>query len=532
MMAVSTPISLAKPWACALVEGRLGSAVFTALFFATLYAQLSWLINHDSAWYLYAVEAFLGGGRMYQDIFFEVNPPLAFFLTIPPVYLSQVTGLFPADMFVFYVFGLIVLSLILIRNLLSERPQLPPVFRRGLLFTALLGLAVSPARDFGQREHLMLILSLPYLVLVALRASGASCGRRAALLAGAMAGLGFSLKPHFFLIAAGLELYLLVRRRGLRTTIRRETVGLLTVVGVYGLAVVLLTPDYLTRVLPYALDVYNTSFNKSLGAVLWRQETLLLPIVVLLNRVTRGGGTQRDFPDIFCLAAGCFFLVYLAQMKGWDYQLYPVSACLVLALGAMFARALGAVSPGVPPRLAMGASAGATLIAGAALSGLLATAIWRGGYQNSFMERMAPIVREHGAGSAIYVFTTNVSHGFPLVNYAGVRWSSRFPTQWLLPGLERRRRQMTMQAASEDRVRLAEIERYLVDAVVADFRRYRPTLVFVDMRRDKPYFGGLAFDYLAFFSADARFAAIWSRYEPLATTGSYWVYKRRPGGGP
>lgn len=531
-MSVSTPASLAKPWACAVVEGRLGSAVFVAVLLGTLHAQLSWLINHDSAWYLYAVGAFFDGGRIYQDVFFEVNPPLAFFLTIPPVYASRLTGFAPEDVFVVYVFGLIVLSLVSIAGLLRRRPRLPAVFRRGLLFTVLLSLALSPARDFGQREHLMLILSLPYIVLVALRASGAACGRRTALLAGAMAGIGFSLKPHFFLVAAGLELYCLVRRQSLRVTVRTETVAVAAVVVVYCLAVVLLTPEYLTRVLPYALEVYNNSYRRPLEFVLWRQETLLLPVVVLLNRVARRNETRREFPDVFCITAGCFFLIYLVQMKGWTYQLYPVSASLVLAAGATLARALADAPAGAGRRFATGAAAGSALAAVAVLAGLLGAAIWRGGYRNDFMERMAPIVREHAAGSAIYVFTTNVSHGFPLVNYAGVAWSSRFPTQWLLPGVVHRRRDMTNDMTAEGRVRLAEIERYLVDAVVADFRRYRPALVFVDMRRDKPYFGGLEFDYLAYFSADPRFAEIWSHYEPLETSGSYWIYKRRPDGTP
>lgn len=531
-MTVSTPASMARPWACAVVEGRVGSAVFAAVLLGALHAQLSWLINHDSAWYLYAVNAFFDGGRIYQDVFFEVNPPLAFFLTMPPVYASRLTGLVPEDVFVVYVFGLIVLSLVSIAGLLRGRPQLPAVFRRGLLFTALLSLALSPARDFGQREHLMLILSLPYLVLVALRASGAACGRRAALLAGAMAGLGFSLKPHFFIAAAGLELYLLVRRRSLRTTVRIETAAVAAVVVSYCLAVVLLTPEYLTRVLPYALEVYNNSYRRPLEFVLWRQETLMLPVVALLNRISRHDETRREFPDVFCIAAGCFFLVYLVQMKGWTYQLYPVSASLVLAAGATLARALADAPADAGPRPATGAAAVSALAAVAVLAGLLGAAVWRGGYRNTFMERMAPIVREHAAGSPIYVFTTNVSHGFPLVNYARVGWSSRFPTQWLVPGAVRRRQDMTNDMADEGRDRLAGIERYVVDAVVADFRRHRPALVFVDMRRDKPYFGGLEFDYIAYFSADPRFAEIWSRYEPLETSGSYWIYKRRPDGAP
>ena len=68
-------------------------------------------INHDVAWYLYSAGRLLDGGRMYQDIFVDVNPPLALYLTVPPVYLARLTGMFSVDIFIAYLCVLMLASL-------------------------------------------------------------------------------------------------------------------------------------------------------------------------------------------------------------------------------------------------------------------------------------------------------------------------------------------------------------------------------------------------------------------------------------
>jgi len=87
---------------------------------------------------------------------------------------------------------------------------------------------------------------------------------------------------------------------------------------------------------------------------------------------------------------------------------------------------------------------------------------------------------------------------------------------------------LAQQDAAVEPEGLREIHRYALDAVVADLIRWSPELIFVDVREDKSYFGGLRFDYLAYFSKDPRFAQIWSRYELLKDFGTYHLYKRRP----
>jgi hypothetical protein len=340
-----------------------------------------------------------------------------------------------------------------------------------------------------------------------------------------MAALGFALKPYFLLLPVALEVYLLYTSRRLTGVFRPETMALAGTGLLYGLALFLFTPDYLTRVVPFALQVFHQGFMGSPVAALWRMETLFLPLLVIVHAATRRTSTIAALADVFVLAATSLFLAYLLQMKAWSYQLYPTAASMVLAFGAILsggrksdADRSPAGGPGPIGRAAAPVAAVMLLI-------LVAVGVLRGGYQSQFVERLAPVVRKHADGAAIYIFSSNVSAAFPLVNVTGVRWASRFPMQWLVPGLVRRRAELARQGAAEAPERLREVERYSRDAVVDDLTRWPPALIMVDDRRDKSYFGGLEFDYLEFYSADPRFAEILSRYEKIDRVGDYDVYR-------
>jgi hypothetical protein len=71
-----------------------------------------------------------------------------------------------------------------------------------------------------------------------------------------------------------------------------------------------------------------------------------------------------------------------------------------------------------------------------------------------------------------------------------------------------------------------EIEKFLRNAVVTDLTRRPPALIFVDVAPAKAYFGGRTFDYIRYFSADPRFAALWAEYQPLTRIGHFLVYRQ------
>jgi hypothetical protein len=470
-------------------------------------SRLAGSIDHDVAWYIYAAGAFLDGGRLYEDAFFEMNPPLMVYLTVPGVVLARLTGLFPVHAYVLTMFAAIAFSLWLGARVL------PAPSRYVSLILWFLVLAILPAGGFGQRPHVMVCLALPYLVLVAGRLHGGTvvCGAALAVAVGATAGIGFAIKPYFLLVPAALEVLLLWRTRCRVALIRPETLALGIVVASYAAAIALFTPGYLTRAVPYALEVYD-AYHASLGSVLIRPQTLWMPLLVLLYCRTRSAlaPAQAAMGDVFSLSAASLFVAYLLQMKGWSHHLYPTTAMLVMLSGTIAT----ATSAALPLRIGVLAIALASVVQAAAAAD----------FRHPLMDRLMPYVRQHAADGSIYFFSSHVRAGFPMTVYADVEWASRFPALWLLPGIVRARHAAGHDADTD---LLAEIDRFTTDAVIADLSASLPELVFVDARPRKPWYGDIDFDFIAHFSTDPRFAALWARYERISREQGFEIYRRR-----
>ena len=461
---------------------------------------LTTTLNHDVSWYLVATDRLLHGARLYVDII-EVNPPLAFYLTMPPVAFARLTGIGPMACFVGYAFLLIACSLLLIHRLLDRQPGLSAGYRSAMLLAAATALAIAPIGVFGQREHLMLIFGLPYLFLISARLADHRCNRRFAALIGLYAALGFCLKPHFFLVPAALELYLIARSRSLSAAFRAESLSLLAGTVLYVLFVIVVHPQYFGFIVPNAMLVYDAYAMPLLQVVLKPSVFAVLPAVVLYA-ILRSTGTAGRSADAFAIAAVGFLVVYVAQSKGWRYQLLPASTTACLTAAAMVVEMARVRHTSQTVRLLW-------LIGGGALSIPLIMLVAGGAYGNPVAQRLLPAVENYAEHGTVYAFTSRVLVGFPLVNEAGVRWASRFPAQWILPGALRHLAQpQTLDAQTEDGLRL--LERYAAGAVIEDLERSPPDLVIVD--KDRDYYGNLAFDSLAYFGRYPRFAAFWRPY--------------------
>ena len=511
-----------------------GAALALAVLFAivSLHFRFSTYINHDVAWYLYSAGRLLDGGRMYQDMFVDVNPPLALYLTVPPVYLARLTGMFSVDMYIVYLCVLMLASLTIMWHLLRPIQGLRSGQMWGLLFALFFALMVLPAADFGQREHIMLILALPYFVLVGLRASGGTCSGPVAIMVGVAAALGLGLKPHFLIVPAALEIYLLVRTRTLRSIFRLETLSMAGTIALYLAVIVLFTPDYVTRVVPLALEVYNHAYQQAFGDIFFRAETIALPIVLLLYATRRRRLGTAALADVFCLSACGFFAIYVFQGKGWTYQTYPIAANLLLTVVASLLGPLAAQanSRGAVRRngvLWLVPLIGAVVVVVVLLSLRI---VYGTVYKSDIADLMAPIVREHDDGSGLYIFATTVSTGFPLVSYTGVRWCSRYSTLWPLPGLQNRLEADEPGLSPEVRTRLNELERVIRGTMVKDFTDCAPALVIVDTQ-DQPRYFKQPFDYIDFFNSDRHFAKVWADYELIEQVGYFQVYRRIAGRG-
>ncbi len=494
----------------------LGAAASIAVCAAVFLELQGTPFNHDTSWYFVATRMWMDGTPLYSGIM-EINPPMPFYLTRLILTAGDALHLGDAEAFRLVLFALIGVSLVLVDRIL-DCPAVKPVQRAGLLVASALALTVTPLHDFGQREHLLIILVLPYLVSAAVRSTGRASGPALAIATALLAVPGLLLKPYFLALPLVLTILAIGRQRSLRPLFCLENLIIGSATILYLAAIVIFHRAYLDTVVPLARLVYF-AFDGPTLPVLFRPELLATGVLAVPFVSMERGRSETRFALVLGSAVATWTLVYAIQFKGFHYHLVPVLATAVL-LGAW--------------QLLAARDARVRAIAGMALALVGYVAVIQpiivGPYRPYTAIRLRGALESDLSGKSVMVFTTNISRAFPLINMTGMRWTSRYPTQWIEPGayvglLE------TPVADEEKRNDLAEALAYSLRTASEDFVRNRPEIVIVDTRERKSYFGGHDFDWILFMKADAAFAAAWKNYRLDKTIPNFEIWRRKPGSG-
>ncbi len=497
---------------------------FASALLALLSLVCQWRIgfNNDNAWLLYAAGRLLDGARLYVDVV-EINPPLIVWLNVPVVWIARTMGLNALDVFRVALFTAALASAGACQRL-SNR-AFPALAGGAVFFAGVLVLLAMSVVGFGQREHLLLVLVLPYLFLSAVRLARVGEPRTAGepLTIGALAGLGLALKPHFLLIWV-LVVWLEARSR--RQVLRWHENRALVALGLlYGLTVLIVTPEYVTLVRRLG-GVYAAYRTQGLPTILLgRFEPLSALIGLGIYAVYRRAVGARPLADVLALATvGCLGGVLL-QGKGFDYHYYPA-----LALGALL---MAVVSFTAAPQGQPLAKRG-RLIAAALLLIVSAVYLEAGvrtglGPEHSEMRTYRALELAVGPvkGRSLMVLAPRSGYAFGLVTYGGAHWIGRFPCLWVPPVVYRG----AMEDARGPRFRAVDdmppVERWFRAAVVSDALRARPELILVGVPTPGQGPDDYWFDFLKYFSEDATFARLMTDYERVGESVGYVIYERR-----
>lgn len=524
----SLPGSSAQAWYLDPVR----SARLAYVFF--LIAPLPWVIayflpplNHDAAAILHFAQRWLGGERLYVDLI-DVNPPLIFVLNLVPAAIARWTSLSGPLALTACVLGWIAVALGLGWRLLqvsgsaigdAHRYVFPPLF----LFLMI----VFPGPDFAQREHLMMVATLPYLLLAHARVVGSTVPRSLAIGVSVFAALAFALKPHFLLLPLLVEAFV-ITACGLRRSARSPvpwTLG--AVFAAYGLFMLLVTPAYLNTVVPLAIGHYRDLGGLGPWGVLFTSK--LSASAALLLPLSAAALLRPDpLPRLIAVAAVASVVAAMAQGKGWPYHVLPAESFVLLLAAALLCNFVD--SNPLPNQVQRRKSSMVVMIsimlAGYYLCTLTRPTFWRqADFSNSPSGQLLQRFGQIAGRGPILALSPGIYPHFPMVNYANTTMGMRFMSMWPIQGAYAQcpadggpfRRPSEMSPA----------ESFAYNAIVDDFHRYQPSLVLIDKEPGIQWCAGKDFDYLAYFRTHPVFAADWEKYRLLTEYDRYRVYVRR-----
>lgn len=480
-----------------LARGVRPFPLFAACFALGAFSIFQYPLNHDVSWILSMAAQVRGGARLYVDII-ELNPPLIVWLNLPVVAAAELAHVDPGHLLRVAVLALALACIGLAARIL--RGRFGSGVGQSLSFAACYATVAAAGYDFAQREHITLLLSLPYLAMAAVRLEGGHAGKaRWRLGVALLAAVGLALKPHFLLVPLLVEGLVMWRtRRG----IDAGAYAIAAFTALYLGAIVLLTPEFLPLARMVA-TVYGAGYlGIGMLSFLWVPNfhaALLFALVAWLVRPA-----PRAVFHVVSAAALGFAAAALIQSKGWSYHWYPAAALGWLLLGiaahALLARRGGAWDTSAPLLV------GAVMLFLATLAALAAPR--KGSAENPVPALFTPVIAELGGGP-VMVFSNALRVSYPLLTQPGVGSSSRLPTVALL--------------SAAIGAKQANFERYLRHIIVDDMLNKPPQLLIVETAPAGP---SASFDFIDYLSREPDFARAMASFRFVRSVAGFRVYQR------
>ncbi|MDE2383290.1 MAG: hypothetical protein KGO53_01620, partial [Alphaproteobacteria bacterium] len=206
--------------------------------------------------------------------------------------------------------------------------------------------------------------------------------------------------------------------------------------------------------------------------------------------------------QVLWAAAAGFLVAYALQNKGFTYHILPATSFALLACAAT---ALFEARKGLAPAL-MAVAAAAMLAS--------EPQIYR---ENRDISSRIEAYRSAGTQS-VFIASNRFSHAFPYVVEQKLQWASRLPTQWLVPYVSDH---WQKGEAAHD-----PITAKALDWTMEDLATLKPDIIAIDnTKAQREQMGG--FEFLKFWSEDARFAALWQNYSLASSEGDILIYLRK-----
>jgi hypothetical protein len=499
------------------------NAVFLCLL-GVIYT-LAWFIqdklflNWDVATLMQSAKSMMAGGVYVKD-FFTPNPPLILYLYMPPILLSQYFSISIAIVFRLYMFALVTGSLFisypLIKKIFSDQISLARLFTATLVGILL----IIPLHHLGQRDHLLLIFIMPYLLLVASRLANNKPSVHQAILIGILAGIGFAIKPHFMATFILIELYYAYKKKSLFAWVRAESLAIIGVISLYSIAIVIFYPAYIFSLVPFMLNNYYSLLGTHWDKLILVTPVLFCLIPISLYIIQFRENKYQSLSTILLIALIGFLISYISQQTMLFYHLIPEFSVAILLLVLMLTTLASNVRNIFILILSIFVF---SIPAGAEYE------VYKFGiaYKERILNKLITFIQTQPSNQSIYVLSILGNYGFPLVNYTHTQYTGRFDCLWMSMALLQIQR---TQGDTALRVYLQQNhdKNFFLNMMVEDLKIYKPNLILVDDSKLNNQLNGvdMHFNYLSYFLENSDFKEQWKSYRYLTTLEDNYFHSK------
>jgi hypothetical protein len=473
-----------------------------AVFMAAIMLRGVLPFNVDVSWWLIICERMLDGQRLYVDIL-ETNPPMAGLVYMLGVLVARAMHARPEVVTNGLIFLLIAASLALAWRALRFSSLRERAGGAAAVWATAV-LTILPMYDFGQREHLALVMLLPALAVYILRANRERVAPSAILIAGLCAATTMNFKPYFVFGVGFCIVTAAVQARDWRVLFAPENWIAAALVVIHALCIVAFYPEYFTLIYPLVHDVYLLLKMPLLFILLTSATTLwLLAVMVVLALQSRR--QKVDVAALVMMAGSLGFAIsFFVQGKGWGYHAYPMVALGLLAAG-------WAITADGDER-----AGSRRLRAGAMLVVALTFANACHWFNSSVdMRRVQEEVTLIGPRPKILVLSAAAVIGHPMVRELGGTWVSRQEAFWVREVVRRALRDGTIDQATADRL-AGYVARERAD-LIEDFRKQPPDVVVIDNQDS---------DWGSWAAADPELSALLKAYVSVKNINGIEILRR------
>jgi hypothetical protein len=264
----------------------------------------------------------LAGGSYVTD-FFDTSPPMILYLFIPPVLLAKYLSLDIFLAFRIYIFSLVLCSTLLCRSLSNvifstHDRKLNAIFAFTIAFLCLL----LPSHELGQRDYLLVTLSLPYFFTVSLYLQNSAVKPLTGIFVGILAGLGIGIKPFFIITPILVELYVMGYKKNIFACLRPESITIFAILAIYTVIALLVNPDYFQIMVPYSIRNYYSGVAVPWSKIIFSPICILSYLVIIFAMIIyRHLERYKILTAVMCIGLISFVLIYIMQRVEFYYHI-------------------------------------------------------------------------------------------------------------------------------------------------------------------------------------------------------------------